>query len=163
MIVVEMKKHFQERAIEWWSGSMAMLWGAYVLLNPGMFETISSAHGLLQIGPQHLWGFGAFIVGAARLVALTINGFWHRTPLIRLATSVFGVMLWFWVSAGMVMADMAQMGIVVYIWHMSADIYSSFRCAIDTYEVEAQRRLRILAAEHSLSAGEKSNVHRISR
>ena len=60
----------------------------------------------------------------------------------------------------MVLADLAQTGLIVYAWHMVADMYSAFRSAQDTYEAEAQRRLKQLTP---LGPGDDSNVRSIGR
>lgn len=162
MVIVAMKKHFKERAIEWWSAGMLTLWGAYVLLHPTMFTALPQCEGLLLLAPQHIWGFLAFTFGALRLLALTINGFWYPTPLIRLTTAFMSIFVWFWVEVGMILSDVPQMGIVVYGWLTIADLYSAFRSASDTYEAEAQRRFKQLSAQPQSALGEASNVRSIA-
>lgn len=158
MVIVEMKKHFRDRAIEWYAAGALSTWGAYVLLYPSMFTDMEAFAGLLLLAPQHVWGFFAFTFGIVRLMALTINGFWHPTPIIRLVTAFLGVFVWFWVTVGLILTDIPSTGIVIYGWHIVADMYSAFRSAADTYEVEAQRRLRTLAEQNSIVTGEQSNV-----
>lgn len=160
MIVVEMRKHFRERALEWWSAGVLALWGGYVLLNPGMFESMAQCQGMLNLAPQHVWGFFALVFGMCRLSALTINGFWYRTPLVRLVTAFMSIFVWFWVEVGLVLAGVPTMGLVVYGMLTVADMYSAFRSAADTYEAEAQRRFKQLAAPEVL--GEASNVRSIT-
>lgn len=156
MVIVEMKRHFKERAIEWWSAGLATLWGAYVLINPGMFEKMSGLQGLLFIAPQAVIGLFAFTVGMLRLLALTINGFWHRTPSIRLITSFFGVCVWFWVLMGMMKSGVNQPGIIVYTWILIGDLYSVYRCASDTVQAESQKRLKELATTGTIPLGGKT-------
>jgi hypothetical protein len=162
MVIIDMKLHFRERAIEWWSASMLCLWGAYVLLHPEMFTTLPSCQGMLLLAPQHIWGFLALVFGMVRLSALTINGFWYRTPLIRLATAFLSIFVWFWVEVGMILAGIPQMGLIIYGWLTVADMYSAFRSAADTYEAEAQRRLKLLARSKAPEVREASNVRNIS-
>jgi hypothetical protein len=132
-----------------------------VLLHPGMFESFPACAGMLSLAPQHIWGYFAFTFGLVRLMALTVNGLSYRTPAIRLLTSFSGVFVWFWITVGLILADIPQMGIIVYGWHMLADMYSAYRSAADTYEAEAQRRLKQLAEQSSIVPGEGSNVSSI--
>lgn len=163
MVLVEMKKHmhFKERALEWWSATMLACWGAYVLLHPGMFEALKVCAGMLMLAPQHIWGFFSLVFGMTRLMALTVNGFWYRTPLIRLTTAFLSIFVWFWVEVGMVLADVPSTGLIVYAMLTIADMYSAFQSAVDTYEAEAQRRLKLLAQRPEVT-GEASNVHSIA-
>jgi hypothetical protein len=92
MIIVEMKRHFEVRAIEWWSASCLAAWGSIVLLLPGLFvqpevPTLLLIHD--DWAPQPVWGMFAFMMGIGRLGALGINGFWFRTPQIRLVASFY--------------------------------------------------------------------------
>jgi len=160
MIILEMKRHFEVRAIEWWSAACLATWGAVVLLLPGLFTLPQYAvffQPLTNWAPQAVWGMFAFTMGSIRLGALFINGFWRRTPLIRLATAFLSVCVWFFITAGLFRAN-AVMGVVVYGWHMIADIYSSFRSASDTVEAEAEKRMRQL----TVAPEEQSNVRSLT-
>lgn len=160
MLIVEMKRHFEVRAIEWWSAACLLSWGAVVLLLPGMFTEPQYApffRGMTLWAPQQVWGMFAFMMGAIRLGALIINGFYFRTPQIRLATAFLSVCVWFFIVAGFFQAG-AIMGITIYGWHMVADIYSSFRSASDTVEAEANKRLR---DRLNVAPEEQSNVSSI--
>lgn len=161
MIIVEMKKHFQMRAIEWWSAGVMASWGLFVLSFPQMFAENPGAAGLLMFAPQHVWGLIAAIAGSLRLIALTVNGFWHRTPAVRWATSMVSILIWFLITAGMIMSPVIGMGIVVYAWHMVADMYSAFRSASDFIETEIQRKLKSMELAHKEDEA-TTNVRSIS-
>lgn len=145
---VGLRKHFDARSLEWFIGIYLCAWGAYVILHPGMFTQSGAGRvfsGLLDLGPQEVWGFGAFVVGGIRLTALFINGTWGLTPLIRVATSFLSVFVWFWVCVGLYRSGMPQTGLIVYPGFVLADMFSAFRAASDAYEAEAMRRLKDLA------------------
>jgi hypothetical protein len=120
-----------------------------------MFAENPAMHGLLLFAPQQVWGFVALTVGLVRLAALTVNGFWCRTPAVRWATSMISCLVWFLITAALFNAPVLNPGVVVYGWHMIADIYSAFRSASDAVEAAAQRRLR------AQSFAETSNVSSI--
>lgn len=117
-------------------------WGFYSLLVPGMYEANPAMMGLLKFAPQQVWGLITLIVGTVRLAALVVNGFWYRTPAVRWATSMIATLVWFPITAALVNAPVLNPGVVVYGWHMIADIYSAFRSASDYVEAEHQRFLR---------------------
>lgn len=157
MLIVEMKRHFQMRALEWWSAGLMASWGFYSLLIPGMYNINPAMHGLLLFAPQHVWGLVALIVGLLRICALVINGFWYRTPAVRWITSMVSALVWFLVTSALVNAPVLNPGVVVYGWHIIADIYSAFRSASDFVEAAAQRKLR------NSQIAEAPNVRNIKR
>lgn len=158
MLIVEMKRHFQMRALEWWSAGLMASWGFYSLLVPGMYEANYAMHGLLLFAPQHIWGLMTFIVGMGRVTALLINGFWYRTPAIRWLCSMLSALVWFLVTSALVNAPILNPGVVVYGWHIIADIYSAFRSASDFVEATAQRKLQEMTI-----AEVSSNVRHLHR
>lgn len=166
MVIVAMKKHFQLRAIEWWSAGSMASWGFMVLLVPGMFEINPACHALLVFAPQHVWGLAAFVAGALRLTALFINGLWYRTPAVRWITTMGSIFIWFCITAAFFSSPIANMGVVVYGWHILADMYSAYRSAIDYIEAEAQRQMKMMARvapppSPATDEGDGANVHRI--
>lgn len=145
MIIVEMKKHFEIRAIEWWSAGMMTSWGFMILLFPGIFEANPACHALLVFAPQHVWGLAAFCAGLLRLLALFINGLWYRTPAVRWLTTMIAIFIWFCITAAFASSPILNTGVVVYGWSMIADMYSAFRSANDFVEAEAQRQIKKLS------------------
>lgn len=141
MIVVEMKKHFQLRAIEWWSAGVMASWGLWVLLFPGMFDENPAFDALEAMAPQQVWGCVALVAGGLRLFALLVNGLWHRTPAVRWMCAMTSVLVWFLITSAFAGSNTPNVGVIIYGWHMLADMYSAFRSASDYVEAEAQRRL----------------------
>lgn len=144
MLIVEMKKHFQLRAIEWWSASSMATWGIFVLLFPTMFKENPACHALLVFAPQHVWGLVATLAGGVRLVALLINGMWYRTPAVRWVCTMISIFVWFSITAAFTSSPIINTGVVVYGWHIFADMYSAYRSAVDFIEAEAQARMKAL-------------------
>jgi len=166
MIIVEMKRHFQLRAIEWWSAASLASWGFFVLLFPTVFQENPACHALLELAPQHVWGLVACTAGCLRLCALFVNGLWYRTPAVRWLTTMISIFIWFCITAAFVSSPILNTGIVVYGWHILADMYSAYRSAIDFIEAEAQRQMKMMTrvAPPSPAApeGEGDNVHRLT-
>lgn len=142
MIVLgNMKKHFEARAIEWGMAGWAITWGLQVLFNPEVFT--SSVTGPLNIHMLHtlefvfsrevafhVLGFLALFVGIVRATALYINGRWKQTPMIRMITSALSA----FVVSNVVFSLMqgpATLGVITYGWLFLADCFSGFRAARD--------------------------------
>jgi hypothetical protein len=144
---LDLREHFAARAIEWFNSFYLTAWGAYLILHPGLFTgPLQPAwQGLYVIAPQEYWGFGAFVAGSSRTVALFINGKWGLTPLIRVATSFLSVGVWFCVAVGFVRSGIPNTGIIIFGGLMLSDMYSAFRAAGDAYEAGAMKRLEQLS------------------
>lgn len=162
MIIVELKKHFELRAIEWYGAFALMAWGFMVLLFPRMFEENPACHALLVLAPQHVWGLGAFLAGGLRLMALFVNGLWYRTPAVRWLTTMVSIFVWFCITAAFISSSIVNMGIVVYGCHVLADLYSAYRSATDFIEAEAQRKIRQMGSLSSPVRGSGDNVRSIA-
>lgn len=152
-----MKKHFDARSQEWLSSFLLVGWGAYMILHPHIFTGPAAVafRGMDNLASQELWGFGAFVIGMVRLVALFINGAWGLTPIIRVVTSFLAVFVWFWICVGLYRSNIEQPGMILYPGLMFADMFCAFRAAGDAYEAEAMKRLKELS--------EGSNVASIHR
>lgn len=137
-------------------------WGFWVLLFPSMFQENPACHNLLRFAPQHVWGLVALSAGGLRLVALLINGLWHRTPTIRWLTSMASILIWFLVAAAFATSPIINMGVILYGWNMLADMYSAMRAATDFIEAEAQRKLKQMSlGQLPSSKDDDSNVRRL--
>jgi len=130
------KLHMQDRALEWFSALIMLSWGA-VLAMPG--DTLAGAnfdafrrYGMTEV--FWAWTFGS--IGAARIMALYINGKWPRTPLIRMVGALFGAVSWaqvaWLITEGTLMkSGVASTGMPVYASLAVADLFSIFRAAFD--------------------------------
>jgi len=141
---IEMKKHFEARASEWFSAFMLCACGFYCLLHPNLFDGPNRLlfSGLKSIADQQVWGLTILLVGYIRVTALFINGRWGVTPFIRIATGFLSIFVWFCVSVGLYKSGIPDFGIVVYPGFCLCDIYSAYRAARDAYEAEAARQLQ---------------------
>lgn len=165
MVVLEMKKHFQLRAIEWWSAGVMTTWGFMVLANPGLFLDNHSATILLSYAPQHIWGLAALGAGGLRLVALFINGIWYRSPAVRWLTTMVSIFIWFCITAAFYSSPVMNLGVVIYSWQIVADLYSAYRSAGDFIEAEAQRQYKAMPTlpdPSDAAKGDRDNVHRLT-
>jgi hypothetical protein len=124
-----------------------------------MFWDNPPCHALLQYAPQQVWGLVSLIAGSLRILALFINGLWYGTPAIRWVCSMISILIWFMVTSAFVSSPVANMGVVVYGWHMVADMYSAFRSASDFIEAQAQAEVKKLIVAQLANGG--TNVHNL--
>lgn len=131
-----MRTRNSDRAIEWLS-AMCMLGWAVVLAQTGDTLASTNLRELLRYGLTEEKIAAVFaLVGAARVVALYINGRWPRSPIVRMAGAGVGVLMWGQVSfmlfaGGWLQTGIASTGVVVYAALALADVLSVYRAAFD--------------------------------
>ncbi len=145
MLIQSLKTHFPARALEWFGAGVMFTYGYYVITHPQLFtapETARLFSGLARIAeffgqPPIAIGVMAIITGLVRAGALFVNGAVTKTPLVRLMTSFASAYIWTSVTLGLVMADVANTGLVVYPWLLIADIVSGYRAGYDLVIAES--------------------------
>jgi hypothetical protein len=90
-----MKNHaaYPDRTLEWLFATMMAAWGCYLFLPLETFDNPQYAL-LKALSPEKVWGAFSIAIAALRMVALTINGWWYRTPALRCLCAVLGVVWW---------------------------------------------------------------------
>lgn len=141
MIIMDLKRHFPPRAVEWLISGLLLSWGAATILQPGMFYENPSFHYLLRMANQEAWGLYAFVVGSARATALFINGTWQRTPLIRIIAAFASAFIWTQVLIGVSNAPVPTLAWALYPWFIAADFYSAFRAGADAMVAKQNKAL----------------------
>ena len=149
MVIASLGKHWPARKMEWVMAGLSVCWGLYVLAHPQMFTADGSAamfSGMLAMTPGGLsahgfWGFLACTVGAARMIALYINGAHVRTPVVRVIAAFLTIFVFSQVSIGLWQGGVANTGLVVYPWLVIADIISAYAAGQDAITAEVQRRI----------------------
>lgn len=150
MLIAELRKHFPARMPEWWNAATMFLWGAYILLHPGIFDDkifdglVSVAttwtHGDERASAERFWGLVTITVGMVRMCALFVNGSYSRTPLVRLAASFASAFVWCQVIVGLLRLPIPTTGLVMYCSAMGLDLISAYRAALDAAIAESTRR-----------------------
>lgn len=108
------------RALEWHCAFSLLVYGWAVLDPSSTFFDMPIYVVMKNIAPEFTWGITAMTVAALRLVALYINGWWRRTPIIRFVGASVGGMFWVAVGASMYFGAEASgqkmtAGLVLYI------------------------------------------------
>jgi len=121
-----------------WLAALAMLAIGAVLALPGDTMMFSEWWALRDFGLREVTiGYGLGAIGGARMVALYVNGAWHRTPLLRGIGAVIGMMVfsglalasaWAW-CAGLVSAP--DMNFAFYLIFALADLRGVYRAGMD--------------------------------
>lgn len=150
MLIQELRKHFPARMPEWWNAATMFLWGAYILLHPGIFDDklfdglVSIATGWSvdpdRLSAERFWGLVTVTVGLIRLCALFVNGSYSRTPLVRLICSAVSAFVWCQVVVGLLKLPVPTTGVVMYCSAMGLDLLSAYRAACDVAIAESTRR-----------------------
>jgi hypothetical protein len=136
MIVTTSPSTHEARAIEWLSAAIMLVWGITLAL-PG--DSVAQPH-FSAFRHAHLTEgmmaavFG--IVGAARVVALYINGRWPKSPIIRIIGATAGAVLWSQVawylcSGTWLLSGIPNAGVGTYAALAIADLFSISRAAFD--------------------------------
>lgn len=118
-------------------------WGTYILLHPGIFDD-PVFFGLIRAAwwrPAEIaWGFTTVVLGMTRACALFVNGAYSRTPIIRLATSLFSGFIWAQIVGGFLATGRPSTGVVMYSAALILDLASAYRASLDVTVAEAGRR-----------------------
>lgn len=157
-----LKKHFPARISEWFNAVILASWGAYLLLNPDLFD--NPATGVIfadmarmvwfDANPESVWGLCAFAAGLTRLSALFINGAWGRTPLLRLITAAISAFIWTQVAIGLL--HVPNTGLAVYPWLVVIDLVAAYRAGSDVAVAELARRNQLRGRARDRSSRSRS-------
>jgi hypothetical protein len=129
-------KSLADRTNEWFSSLVMIAWGATMAL-PGDLLAQPGFVAFHRFGmTESFWAFLFSIVGAARLVALYINGRWPRSPHIRMFGALFGALSWVQVSillyeAAGINNTPITTGCAVYALLAAFELFSINRAAFD--------------------------------
>lgn len=129
---------------EWSLAWVHTIFGA-TLVWPGSTYDASPIHGALAaLAPETAMGAAFLAVGLARLAALTINGFWHRSPAIRMWGSCFGFAAFSALAAGFGVHAIAAHGVLstaagTYAVLAVTDLGNIWRASCDVGRIERTR------------------------
>ena len=151
ILVSSFRQHWPARKMEWVMACIATSWGFYALVNPQMFTQGPSSvilAGLTEMNPTSLqphvfWGSLAFLVGVSRLIALTVNGLYVRTPVIRLIGACLTAFVFSQITIALGQSGVANVGLAVYPWLVVADMVSAYASAKDAIEADAENKVRL--------------------
>ncbi len=131
---------YPDRLIEWLFACMMLSWGVWLLLPLHTFLNPQYA-ALAALAPEPVWGSFSVSIAAIRMAALWINGSWRRSPAIRCACSVLGVVWWLSMVFLAVAAapDHPPAGLTWYPWLVVFELISCWRSTADAFYSDAFR------------------------
>lgn len=140
MMVIKLTKTFPVRVTEWLLAGIMLSWSvACWNLRPVDWANPLYS-GLARFADQSTWAYFAFILGAIRLAALTINGAWRPSPHLRSACAFLSCFMWLQISFAIFNADIRATGIAIYPWLLLADVYNVFRASHDARQSDDRAR-----------------------
>lgn len=147
-IVNGVATHLPTRVTEWALAAILFNWGGILLLPQETFAG-ASYQAMLVIAPESTWGVGCLAIGAARLLALVINGtfadsaYSRWSPRVRVVASVLSTFFWLQIVLSFVAGGTYGTGMAVYPVLLVLELYSAHRASRDTrYSDEAARNAR---------------------
>lgn len=131
--------HFPARASEWALGVILFLWGVQLLRPVYTFQGQSYAE-LQRLLPEDLWGLACILIGAARLLALIVNGSVRHSPMVRAIMAGFSALFWLQISIAFLMSSPNGTALAVYPVLFALDCYNVLRAASEAGARQAKGR-----------------------
>lgn len=131
-ITVSLRETFPERASEWGLALMIFAWSIVLTYNPTLFvDQPGSYHVLANALSQSTWAVACGVVGSLRLLMLSVNGLWRRSPYARAFGAFVTAGFWFAISYGVITSGSFATGIAVYPVLLGLDSYNVVRAMKD--------------------------------
>lgn len=127
-------ERYPTRTVEHMLAWVLLVWSASLAL-PGNMMRGPAFEYLLLIAPEWWWGAAGVVISTMRLVALYVNGNWHRTPGLRFIGAMTGLIWWLVISALYALAvahsapDFPMR--LVFLVFVFFEAYSCYRCGQD--------------------------------
>ncbi len=129
-------KSLTDRGLEWFAACVMLAWGVTFSL-PGDLLNEPAFIAFHRFGTtDSFWAFIFSAAGAARLIALYINGRWPRSPHIRIVCALFGAVSWaqiayLFLEAALINNTPIGTGPAVYALLAGFELISVHRAAFD--------------------------------
>lgn len=125
------------RAAEWMLSWIMVMWGLGVFVSYHIGGAGGGMTAFLSVlGPLDLIALLIVGFGAGRMIALLYNGHWRRSPILRMAAAIIGMMFWqaIFVFYGLAVvtgkATFFPMLLTVPVF-FAFEAYSAYRCGQD--------------------------------
>ncbi len=135
-IIGRIQHRFGPPMMEWFSGAVAATFGVILLVGDNVIDLPEWSWFADFFHEQGTFGRIMIALGAARLVALGINGaLIDVTPLIRQVSAFCGLLVWFAIAVGFYLSGVLTVWAAFYPWLVIAELTNIYRAAHDQGEV----------------------------
>jgi hypothetical protein len=143
---------FPTRAMEWCFAACLVSLGLVFAINSDAFVTNDAWAGMARFADQTTWSVGCLVIGGLRACALTVNGFWFRTPALRAIMALLSCFIWWQVCYGL-FANLG-LGAAIMPWFFVFDAYNGIRVGREAGLSEYIHRVKkqAEAKSHGVSA-----------
>lgn len=129
-VLVSVWMSITERCAEWTLGAITLGWG-WALLQPGDTFAVSTYDTMRGWMSEEWWTVFFLIGGSARLIMLTINGHWRKSPHLRMVAAATTFWVWVFLAIGFALAGTNSPGAFTYSIFALAELINVFRAARD--------------------------------
>ncbi len=144
MLIVEFKRYFRARSLEWQGVGLLTGWGVILLMQGATFDQ-PSYRTLAYIASEDRWGLLTVGIGMLRAAALVINGMWRPCAHLRAGFSAVTAILWLEVALGLLLAGTSSTGMAVYVVLSCFEAYAATQAMSDAASMDrraADRRIQ---------------------
>lgn len=107
LLLNEFNATFHRRAAEWLLACYITTWGLVMMHDSLLFDSLSPVYATMDaFGSEESWGLALYLLGATRMIALTINGLMRPCAHTRLLLNAFSTGMWMLVA--LLMLDTRQ-------------------------------------------------------
>lgn len=144
VIWAHIHESIKARASEFTLGLILLAMSAVLAFNTTLFaDQVAIYRGFMRYLDQPSWALLCAVVGGVRLVVLSINGFWHRSPLLRAICAYISCGVWILLSSGVYASGTYGLGLAIYPVLLLSDSYNVLRTTGDAREADRRRRHRL--------------------
>lgn len=96
---------------------------------------------LWAVAPPLRWTLAAILIMVLRMAALTINGRWRRSPLLRATGAVLGIMWWLALALIVTAGSKGALSpkALVFVTFAGWEFHACWRCGMDAHRYRAGR------------------------
>lgn len=141
IVLTEMRKTFRVRACEWLLASLLMVWGLVLLWGSGE-ETFAIGPvfaGMEGFAREESWGLVLYLIGSARIVALTINGSFWPCAHARTGLALLGALAWLQLSLALLSTSLPSPQAYSCLVCVLFDLWNARRAAEDAAIADRER------------------------
>lgn len=132
---------FQRRAAEWLLASYMTIWGLVLLHDSSLFDSLSPVYAqMARTATEDTWGIFLYLIGAFRMVFLTVNGMWRPMAHARTGLSILAAVAWVLIAFEMLgtrQPSAQAWGCLTFVFF---DLWNASRASIDAARADNRAR-----------------------